>query len=153
MPRLICSIGGALVVLAAPVASAVGLWNLPTTGRQFLGVGYGAGYHAPLVVGAPWRGKAASPGVTRISAPLFGTAHVLGHYPSSLVPIAQIGPESPLTPYQLRSTDRSPQGGASVGLDFGPPPLRVPQVQEIYVEPIATPTTLESSQAPHFGPG
>ena len=35
----------------APSASATGYWNLPGTICQCAGCGYGAGYHAPFVLG------------------------------------------------------------------------------------------------------
>jgi len=36
---------------AAAPAGAAGYWNLPSTFCQCMGIGWGAGYHAPLVLG------------------------------------------------------------------------------------------------------
>lgn len=41
------AIAGAVV----PSASAAGYWNLPSTFCQCFGYGYGAGHHAPFVLG------------------------------------------------------------------------------------------------------
>jgi hypothetical protein len=44
------------LVWASP-AAATGYWNLPSTFCQCVGCGFGAGYHAPLVLGpANWDG-------------------------------------------------------------------------------------------------
>jgi hypothetical protein len=36
---------------AATPAGATGYWNLPSTFCQCMGIGWGAGYHAPFVLG------------------------------------------------------------------------------------------------------
>jgi hypothetical protein len=40
-----------LIAAAAESAPGAGYWNIPGTCCQRLGCGYGAGYHAPLVLG------------------------------------------------------------------------------------------------------
>ncbi|WP_425397821.1 hypothetical protein [Aeoliella sp.] len=72
--------------LAASECMATGWWNLPSTANQFMGCGFGPGYHAPMVMGNAWRGKAASPGVRRVPTPLHlprysvGMVHHEQHY-------------------------------------------------------------------------
>lgn len=51
-------------------ASAAGRWNMPSRTIQFAGVGYGAGYHAPMLLGPAYHARVANPGVQRLSAPL-----------------------------------------------------------------------------------
>jgi hypothetical protein len=57
------------VVLAAS-ATAAGRWNMPSRAIQYTGLGYGPGYHAPLVLGPSWQAGVANPGVERLPAPL-----------------------------------------------------------------------------------
>lgn len=40
-----------IAVATAPPAAATGYWNVPSSVCQCMGYGYGAGYHAPLVLG------------------------------------------------------------------------------------------------------
>ncbi|MCO6047654.1 hypothetical protein NG895_27430 [Aeoliella sp. ICT_H6.2] len=56
----------ATVCVSAHDCRAAGRWNLPSTANQYMGFGFGPGYHAPMVMGPAWRGKAASPGVRRV---------------------------------------------------------------------------------------
>jgi hypothetical protein len=54
MPRFrltVCVAATLAVFSAAAPASATGYWNLPSTFCQCMGVGWGAGYHAPFVLG------------------------------------------------------------------------------------------------------
>ena len=52
------TIVAALLIVASPdVAIATGYWNLPSNFCQCIGCGFGAGHHAPLVLGpANWDG-------------------------------------------------------------------------------------------------
>jgi len=43
--------GAALTILDVAPAAAIGYWNMPGTFCQCFGCGWGAGYHAPLVLG------------------------------------------------------------------------------------------------------
>lgn len=132
---------GALAVMSfmATPAWGTGLWNLPTTGRQYLGVGCGAGYHSPLVVGSPWRGGAASPGVRRVATPLWPQGPFAGGLmnPSEIQPTsdscataAQAFPQPDITP-ALRS-----QPSVTGFWGFSPPPLRPPAADDVYIEPL-----------------
>lgn len=124
-----------LLGIAAPCSGA-GIWNMPTTGRQYLGVGNGAGYHSPLVVGRPWRGGAASPGVHRVPATLVHNGPLSGGMfsPSEIFPSSDSDAGPPLVfrtdvaPSQTRPFV-SRYGG------FAPPPLLPPVAEEIYIEP------------------
>jgi hypothetical protein len=46
-----CVAALAIAAAAAPSASATGYWNMPSTFCQCVGCGYGAGHHAPYVLG------------------------------------------------------------------------------------------------------
>jgi hypothetical protein len=50
---LVLTLFGATLLISAATnsAQATGYWNLPSTFCQCIGCGYGAGYHAPLVLG------------------------------------------------------------------------------------------------------
>ncbi len=51
-----------LLTGGASLASAAGLYNMPTNLRQCFGVGFGPGYHAPLLLGNPYHaGNEAKP--------------------------------------------------------------------------------------------
>ena len=61
----------AVAVAAAPAgAFAAGWFNMPTAIEQCFGYGYGAGYHAPLLLGQPHKAKIASQRIVRLPAPL-----------------------------------------------------------------------------------
>jgi hypothetical protein len=138
MMKLRCWAVGLMLFSWSDSASGAGLWNLPTTARQYWGVGYGAGYHAPLVVGNPWRGTAASPGVSRVPAPLWDRHSVTNPF----APTSLAAPNSGLsaTPegfYGQRSLPASPL--------FEPPTLETEENRrhlwgdhnsEIYLEPV-----------------
>jgi hypothetical protein len=50
-------VAAALVAISATTSHATGYWNLPSNLCQCLGCGFGAGHHAPLVLGpANWDG-------------------------------------------------------------------------------------------------
>jgi hypothetical protein len=59
MPRKIFKFGAAIVVIVclegvtASQVKAIGYWNVPGNFCQCVGCGWGAGYHAPLVLGPP----------------------------------------------------------------------------------------------------
>ncbi len=59
-----------LALCGAPPALGSGFYNMPTDARQCLGVGFGPGYHAPMVLVRPWKAKTASQGITWVHAPL-----------------------------------------------------------------------------------
>lgn len=51
-----------VILGTASIAPAVGFYNVPTNLRQCLGVGFGPGYHAPLLLGNPYHaGNEAKP--------------------------------------------------------------------------------------------
>ena len=60
------------IVAAAAMAPAfgAGYYNMPTSLRQCLGVGFGPGYHAPMVLGPMWKARAAAQPVERVPAAL-----------------------------------------------------------------------------------
>jgi len=59
-----------LVTLAAcGPAQAVGRWNLPSAACQWLGYGYGPGYHAPMLLGPAHKAPVARHGVRRLPQP------------------------------------------------------------------------------------
>lgn len=61
----------AAVAAAAPgKACASGYYNMPTSMQQCLGVGFGPGYHAPLILGPAMKARIASHRVQRVAAPL-----------------------------------------------------------------------------------
>jgi hypothetical protein len=59
----------AAAVLAAP-ASGAGYYNMPTSLPQCLGMGFGPGYHAPMVLGPMMKAGIASQPVKRVPAAL-----------------------------------------------------------------------------------
>lgn len=66
------------------VSFASGWYNMPTSLEQCLGVGFGPGYHAPLLLGPKLKSKIASQRIVRVPAPLapapacgFGSASCL----------------------------------------------------------------------------
>lgn len=78
------------VLVATGSASGAGYFNLPTSLQQCLGVGFGPGYHAPLILGPPWKGVGAVQRVKRVWHPLKPPCHsgfaepaVLGMSPAS----------------------------------------------------------------------
>lgn len=118
-----------LPLLVVDTSLGAGLWNLPSTSRQYFGIGYGAGYHAPMVVGAPWRAGVASPGVHRFSAPWWGN-RPFTRGPSAIHPPRDL-PYSPhLVTETLTHHYRQPTYAG--GVNFGPPPLRPPVAEEVY---------------------
>jgi hypothetical protein len=48
---VVCVAALAVVGISVPSVSAAGYWNVPSSFCQCIGYGYGAGYHAPLVLG------------------------------------------------------------------------------------------------------
>lgn len=58
----------ALVALASPAVGA-GYYNMPTSWQQCLGVGFGPGYHAPLLLGPMMESGIAAQRVQRVPAP------------------------------------------------------------------------------------
>lgn len=110
-----------LAMAAAQPAGGAGIWNMPTTARQYMGVGFGAGYHAPMVVGPAWRVGPASPGVERTRFPLLRG----GHWGASfqMTPIYSEGAYTP--PLHLETHPSSaPLPHPRIG--FAPPQLVVP---------------------------
>lgn len=139
MIKLRCLAVGLWLLSWSYPTSGAGLWNLPTTCRQYWGVGYGAGYHAPLVVGSPWRGTAASPGVSRVHAPIGDRQWGISPFaPTSLVaPYSCLSP----TPEVLHGQHRDP-----ISPLFEPPALQIGEDYhhlygsprgEIYLEPVS----------------
>lgn len=68
------AIRGLLIVSVGLVigseANASGFYNMPTSLRQCLGVGFGPGYHAPLLLGPMMRGSVAAQPIQRLPQPL-----------------------------------------------------------------------------------
>ncbi len=60
----------AVAATTALPATAAGYYNLPTSLPQCLGLGYGPGYHAPLLLGRALRAETATQPVRRLPAPL-----------------------------------------------------------------------------------
>jgi hypothetical protein len=61
----------AAVAVAGPLdARANGRFNMPTSVAQCLGVGFGPGYHAPMVLGPAWKSWSGQQRLRRIPAPL-----------------------------------------------------------------------------------
>lgn len=60
----------ALLVGTTSAASAAGYYNMPTSLRQCLGMGFGPGYHAPLLLGPSLKAGTATKPVTRLPMPL-----------------------------------------------------------------------------------
>lgn len=155
----------ALILCVAVPSWGAGIWNLPTTGRQYLGVGYGAGYHAPLVVGHPWHSGVASPGVHRVPASSWhhGSWHhgsmaggLLGPSEIHFHPAGFSGGVHSGMPASPDNTPRS-QMEPTIRGDWGfpPPPLRAPAAAEVYIEPIPAggPQNLAvPGPSPPFGP-
>jgi hypothetical protein len=50
-PFAVCTAATLAVFSVAAPAGATGYWNMPSTFCQCMGVGWGAGYHAPLLLG------------------------------------------------------------------------------------------------------
>ncbi|MEQ8846312.1 hypothetical protein [Botrimarina sp.] len=63
-----------LLALGAGLAPAplwaVGHFNMPTSLQQYLGVGFGPGYHAPMLLGPRHKARVAAQRVRRLPAPL-----------------------------------------------------------------------------------
>jgi hypothetical protein len=51
-------------------ALANGRFNMPTSVAQCLGLGFGPGYHAPMVLGPSWKSWSAQQPLRRVPAPL-----------------------------------------------------------------------------------
>lgn len=85
--------------------TAAGRWNMPSTTAQWMGCGFGAGYHAPRVLGPSWKGTTASPGVRRSRYPLATTA--CGAAPYAAHPVAPCG-TSQMVHHQPHATDAQP---------------------------------------------
>lgn len=62
----------ALAASAAVASPAVGVghYNMPTSLPQCMGMGFGPGYHAPLLLGPKWKAGVAAQPVRRLPAPL-----------------------------------------------------------------------------------
>lgn len=58
------------VVMASSPVFAAGYYNMPTELPQCLGLGYGPGYHAPLLLSRSYKAKTATQRVRRLPAPL-----------------------------------------------------------------------------------
>lgn len=58
------------VLTAGPAVHGAGYYNMPTSLPQCLGVGFGPGHHAPLVLGPWWKAKITAQRVQRLPAPL-----------------------------------------------------------------------------------
>ncbi|TWT48893.1 hypothetical protein [Botrimarina hoheduenensis] len=58
-----------LGVLSVAETQAAGRFNLPTSLPQCLGIGYGAGYHAPLTLSHVWRGGTEWQRIQRLPQP------------------------------------------------------------------------------------
>ena len=75
MPRKIFKLCLAIVAAACSVgfamsrAEAVGYWNMPGNFCQCWGYGWGAGYHAPLVLGPPTCSGWLNPHEVRLACP------------------------------------------------------------------------------------
>jgi hypothetical protein len=75
MPRKIFKLCLAIVVAACMAgfatsrADAVGYWNVPGNFCQCWGYGWGAGYHAPLVLGPPTYAGWLNPHEVRLACP------------------------------------------------------------------------------------
>jgi hypothetical protein len=72
-------VAAALIATSATTVHATGYWNLPSNFCQCIGCGFGAGHHAPLVLGpANWDGICAHNEVRlpyAPSAPYGGCGH------------------------------------------------------------------------------
>jgi hypothetical protein len=55
--------------LSTSTCQAAGRWHVPSTPCQYMGYGFGPGYHAPMVLGPTWKSWPASPGVQRVAHP------------------------------------------------------------------------------------
>jgi hypothetical protein len=60
----------AVSAAVAPPAAGVGYYNMPTSLPQSLGMGFGPGYHAPLLLGPKMKAPIAAQSVRRLPAPL-----------------------------------------------------------------------------------
>lgn len=76
----------ALVLTSAP-AFGSGYFNMPTSLAQCVGLGWGPGYHAPLLLGPCYKARIATQDLRRLPAPLgpppaagFSGATVLPHH-------------------------------------------------------------------------
>ncbi|MGL4512056.1 MAG: hypothetical protein ACRCT8_03125 [Lacipirellulaceae bacterium] len=74
IPRLAVAalVTGVLVtgLLVASSASANGRFNMPTSVPQCVGVGFGPGYHAPMVLGPWWKSWSGQQKLDRVGTPL-----------------------------------------------------------------------------------
>lgn len=100
-------------------AWGAGIWNMPTTARQYVGVGFGAGYHAPLVVGPAWRVGPASPGVERTRLPILRSYWASNFHPTAIHSAEPYG-----APLQAGAYPAAPMRHPGVG--FSPPELVLP---------------------------
>lgn len=82
--RVLAVVGMIGVVVLGSHASASGFFNMPTSLRQCLGVGFGAGYHAPLLLGPVHRAPTASQSVIRVRQPFAPAGHTGFTQPSRL---------------------------------------------------------------------
>ena len=139
----------ATIVVAASAlpVHAAGYYNMPTSMQQCLGLGYGPGYHAPLLLSRSYKARIATQRVQRLPAPLsppypssFGAAShwtatcetggCVGSFPTvgAYAPI-----DAPRAGNYAGESVREPASGygaattESPSAAFAPPPLVVPQ--------------------------
>ncbi len=119
----------------ADQSAAVGRWNMPSNSAQYMGVGFGPGYHAPMVLGRCWKAKPASPGVDRVPAPLcapsgLGYVGLTPNFGTTALPFASCSGnpqsnqprEAPTDPHLNVAPHRASENSL-----FAPPRLREPQ--------------------------
>ncbi|QDU87812.1 hypothetical protein Pla175_11790 [Pirellulimonas nuda] len=58
------------ILLCAASAYGSGFYNMPSQGQQCLGMGFGPGYHAPMLLVRPWKPTSVGQGITWVRAPL-----------------------------------------------------------------------------------
>ncbi|MEN0110669.1 MAG: hypothetical protein AAF805_08075 [Planctomycetota bacterium] len=94
MRRVALRLTAALTVIAAADASlGAGYFNMPTSFAQCLGLGWGPGYHAPLLLGPAVKARIATQDVRRLPAPLGPPPSSMGVGHASVMP-----PHPPMTP-------------------------------------------------------
>ncbi len=94
-PRTLFVLIAASLAAAPAVSAASGWYNMPTSLEQCLGVGFGPGYHAPLLLGPKLKSKIASQRIVRVPTPLTPTPACGFGAASCLIRPASSGPMGP----------------------------------------------------------
>lgn len=134
----------AIAILATNAAHGAGWYNMPTNLRQCMGMGFGPGYHAPLVLVQPCRSHVAAQGIQYTRHPLQPASCQHGYCGQ----MTTLAPQAPMPHVEASYAGAMPYAGATMPM-VAPHPVAYPTPTPVTRPPAVAPT-LAPQQAPQM---